>query len=172
MIRDQMGDQEIGGSLEQCSSQGTTVYVRRPWIRDDEAGWSDAAQWIKEQHERLRTNPGWSTRRRRQGHGGGRLRDGGIYRTDLNGNLMGLAAAAQYRATAGQHGGGGYLARSSEAALSAACRSRFRAMLRMFSMSRLPSWQAYSNMSSSVLSIGNSALQALVHDVGSSTVNS
>ena len=45
MIRDQM---------QQCSSQGTTVYVRRPWMRDDEAGWPEAAQWIKEQHERLR----------------------------------------------------------------------------------------------------------------------
>ena len=55
MIRDQMGDQEIGGSLQQCSSQGTTVFVRRPWMRDDEAGWSEAAKWIKEQHERLRT---------------------------------------------------------------------------------------------------------------------
>ncbi len=55
MIRAQMGDQEIDGNLEQYSSQGTTVYVRRPWVRDDEAGWPEVAQWIKEQHERLRT---------------------------------------------------------------------------------------------------------------------
>ncbi len=55
MIRDQMGDQEIGGNLEKYSSQGTTVYVRRSWVRDDEAGWPEAAQWIEEQHERLRT---------------------------------------------------------------------------------------------------------------------
>ena len=55
MIREQMGDQETGGNLERYSSQGTTVYVRRRWERDDEAGWPEAAQWIKEQHERLRT---------------------------------------------------------------------------------------------------------------------
>ena len=55
MIRDQMGDQEIGGNLEKYSSQGTTVYVRRRWARDDEAGWPEAGQWIGEQHERLRT---------------------------------------------------------------------------------------------------------------------
>lgn len=55
MVRDQMGDQEIGGNLEKYSSQGTTVYVRRRWARDDEAGWPEAAQWIEEQHERLRT---------------------------------------------------------------------------------------------------------------------
>ncbi len=54
MIRDQMGDQEIGGNLERCSSEGTTVYVRRHWVRDDEAGWPEAASWIKEQYERLR----------------------------------------------------------------------------------------------------------------------
>jgi len=55
MIRDRMGDQEIGGNLEKYGSQGTTVYVRRRWVRDDEAGWPEAAQWIEEQHERLRT---------------------------------------------------------------------------------------------------------------------
>ena len=54
MIRDQMGDQEIGGNLEKYSSDGTTVYVRRRWTRDDEGEWPEAAEWIQEQHERLR----------------------------------------------------------------------------------------------------------------------
>ncbi len=54
MIREQMGDQETGGNLEKSSLQGTTVYVRRRWERPDEARWPEAAQWIKEQYERLR----------------------------------------------------------------------------------------------------------------------
>ena len=44
----------IGGNLERYSSEGTTVSVRRHWVRDDEAGWPEAAYWIKEQYERLR----------------------------------------------------------------------------------------------------------------------
>ena len=45
-------------------------------------------------------------------------------------------------------------------------------MVRMFTMSWFPSWQAYSNISSSVRVIGISALQGRIQDVGSSTVNS
>ena len=54
VIRDQMGDQELGGNLESSSLDGTTVVIQRGWTRDDEAEWPEAAQWIKEQYERLR----------------------------------------------------------------------------------------------------------------------
>ena len=53
-IRDQMGDQELGENLEKNSENGMTVSVRRQWTRDDEDEWPDAAEWIKEQFERLR----------------------------------------------------------------------------------------------------------------------
>ena len=54
MIREQMGDQEIGDDLEKESEEGRTVRVQRSWTRDDEDGWPEAAQWIIEQHNRLR----------------------------------------------------------------------------------------------------------------------
>ena len=54
MIREQMGDQEIGDDLEKESEEGRTVRVQRSWTRDDEDGWPEAAQWIIEQHDRLR----------------------------------------------------------------------------------------------------------------------
>ena len=54
MIRERMGDQEIGDDLEKKSEDGRTVNVQRSWTRDDEAEWPEAAQWIIEQHERLR----------------------------------------------------------------------------------------------------------------------
>ena len=54
MIREQMGDQEIGDDLEKKSQDGRTVNVQRSWTRDDEDGWPEAAQWIIEQHDRLR----------------------------------------------------------------------------------------------------------------------
>ena len=52
-IRDQMGDQELGENLEKNSENGMTVSVRRQWTRDDEDEWPEAAEWIKEQYERL-----------------------------------------------------------------------------------------------------------------------
>ena len=54
MIREQMGDQELGGNPEKYSVDGWSVSVQRAWLRDDESEWPDAAQWIKEQHARLR----------------------------------------------------------------------------------------------------------------------
>ena len=54
IIREQMGDQEIGDDLEKESEEGRTVRVQRSWTRDDEDGWPEAAQWIIEQHDRLR----------------------------------------------------------------------------------------------------------------------
>ena len=53
-IRDQMGDQDLGANLEKNSEEGWTVTVRRRWTRDDEDGWPEATEWIKEQYERLR----------------------------------------------------------------------------------------------------------------------
>ena len=52
-IRDQMGDQNLGANLEKNSEEGWTVTVRRRWTRDDEDEWPEAAEWIKEQYERL-----------------------------------------------------------------------------------------------------------------------
>ena len=52
-IRDRMGDQQLGGNLDDRSSNGMTIKVQRPWVRDDEDDWPDAAQWIREQCERL-----------------------------------------------------------------------------------------------------------------------
>lgn len=54
MIREQMGDQEIGDDLEKKSEEGRTVTVQRSWTSDDEAEWPAAAQWIIDQHDRLR----------------------------------------------------------------------------------------------------------------------
>lgn len=54
MIRDLMGDQQILGDLEQNSVKGASIYVQRPWVRDDEGTWPDAAQWIKWQFKRLK----------------------------------------------------------------------------------------------------------------------
>ena len=53
-IREQMGDQELGGNLEKNSRDGKTISVRRRWTRDDQDEWPEAARWITEQHERLR----------------------------------------------------------------------------------------------------------------------
>ena len=53
-IREQMSDQQLGESLEKHSIDGMTVTVQKPWTRDDEGEWPEAAQWIKEQFERLR----------------------------------------------------------------------------------------------------------------------
>ena len=48
-----MGDQQLGGNLERDAKSGTSITIERPWIRDDEDEWPEAANWIKEQQERL-----------------------------------------------------------------------------------------------------------------------
>ena len=53
-IREQMADQELGENLDKNSEEGMSLPVQRRWSRDDEEEWRDAAQWIKEQYERLR----------------------------------------------------------------------------------------------------------------------
>ena len=53
-IREEMGDQVLGGNLEKTSAEGTTITVQTEWNRDDDSDWPEAAQWIKEQFERLR----------------------------------------------------------------------------------------------------------------------
>ena len=53
MIRERMSDQQLGGNLEGNSAKGWTITVQRPWVRDDENEWLDAALWIREQCERL-----------------------------------------------------------------------------------------------------------------------
>ena len=56
-IRTEMSDQELGENLEGESSKGRSVAVRRHWTGDDESEWPEAAQWIKEQHDRLKAIP-------------------------------------------------------------------------------------------------------------------
>ena len=53
-IREEMGDQVLGENLEKNGADGMTITVQRAWVRDDEDEWPEAAQWIKEQFERLR----------------------------------------------------------------------------------------------------------------------
>ena len=53
MIREHMGDQELGGNPGRYSVDGWSVSVQRGWTRNDETEWPEAAQWIKEQHARL-----------------------------------------------------------------------------------------------------------------------
>lgn len=55
LIRDEMGDQRLGDNLDRNSENGMTIAVQRPWMRDDEEEWPDAARWISEQCERLHT---------------------------------------------------------------------------------------------------------------------
>jgi len=40
--------------LEKNSEDGQSIAVQRPWSRDDEDERPEAAEWIKEQYERLR----------------------------------------------------------------------------------------------------------------------
>lgn len=54
-IREQMSDQALGENLESESNEGRTVAVIRPWTREDQDEWPDAAQWIMEQCERLQS---------------------------------------------------------------------------------------------------------------------
>ena len=53
MIQQFMSDQNLADNLQKNSEQGWTIEVQRPWSRDDEDEWLDAALWIKEQQERL-----------------------------------------------------------------------------------------------------------------------
>ena len=53
MIRERMGDQQLGDNLDRNSANGMTITVKRPWVRDDEDDWLDAVHWIREQCERL-----------------------------------------------------------------------------------------------------------------------
>ena len=54
MERPATGGRTRWASLEKHSIDGMTVTVQKPWTRDDEGEWPEAAQWIKEQFERLR----------------------------------------------------------------------------------------------------------------------
>ena len=54
IIRNQMADQEITGDMQSESELGRSLSVQRDWVRDDENDWPEAAQWIMDQHERLR----------------------------------------------------------------------------------------------------------------------
>ena len=44
MIREHMGDQELGGNPGRYSVDGWSVSVQRGWTRDDETEWPEAAQ--------------------------------------------------------------------------------------------------------------------------------
>lgn len=54
-IREQMSDQVLGENLESEHNAGRTVAVMRPWTREDEDEWPEAAKWIVEQCERLQS---------------------------------------------------------------------------------------------------------------------
>ena len=53
MILEQMADQEVGDDVERKCERGRSVSVGRSWVRDDESEWPAAAQWIRDQHDRL-----------------------------------------------------------------------------------------------------------------------
>ena len=53
-MQQMMGDQDLGDNVDENSAKGWSILVRRPWVREDEDAWPDAAQWIREQFERLR----------------------------------------------------------------------------------------------------------------------
>ena len=53
LIRNEMSDQQLGNHLDRNSEIGMTISVQKPWVRDDEEEWPDAARWISEQCERL-----------------------------------------------------------------------------------------------------------------------
>ena len=56
-IQDRMEDQklQLEKNAEKSAAMGMTISVWKSWTCDDEEGWPEAAQWIKEQFERLRT---------------------------------------------------------------------------------------------------------------------
>lgn len=53
MNRKWMGDQQLGDNLDRNSANSVSIAVQRPWARDDKEEWPDAAQWIREQCDRL-----------------------------------------------------------------------------------------------------------------------
>ena len=55
IIRERMGDQKLGDDIDKNSAKGWSISVQRAWVREDEDDWPAAAQWIKEQYERLQT---------------------------------------------------------------------------------------------------------------------
>lgn len=54
MIRDRMGDQELGSSFEKESEHGRSIAVGRNWELDNEDNWLETAEWIMDQFQRLR----------------------------------------------------------------------------------------------------------------------
>lgn len=54
-IREQMSDQVLGADLESEHNAGRTIAVMRPWTRQDQDEWPEAAKWIVEQCERLQS---------------------------------------------------------------------------------------------------------------------
>ena len=53
LILDQMADQRIVDDVERNARKGWSVSIDRLWVRDDENEWPAAAEWIKDQHDRL-----------------------------------------------------------------------------------------------------------------------
>lgn len=52
-IRNSMSDQQLDGNELSESKKRRSISVRRPWDRDDQDTWPQAAQWIKDQTDRL-----------------------------------------------------------------------------------------------------------------------
>ena len=52
-IHERLGDQQLGDNLERNSASGMSITVEKPWVRDDEGEWLEAAQWIRDQCDRL-----------------------------------------------------------------------------------------------------------------------
>lgn len=55
MIANQMADQETVGNPADESRQGRSVSIERLWTFEDEDEWPEAAEWLREQHQRLQT---------------------------------------------------------------------------------------------------------------------
>ena len=47
------GAMKRGNDLAKNSEDGRTISIERHWDRDEEKGWPDAAQWLKDQQVRL-----------------------------------------------------------------------------------------------------------------------
>ena len=52
-IRESMSDQQIDGNETTESEKGKSISIRQTWDRDDQEAWRQAAQWIKDQTDRL-----------------------------------------------------------------------------------------------------------------------
>jgi len=52
-IRQSMYDQNLAGNEVSESEKGRSISIRRAWDRDDQEAWPEAAQWIKDQADRL-----------------------------------------------------------------------------------------------------------------------